>query len=69
MGTKTYEYKILAIYPGTVLSEWDLNELGKEGFRVAAHVDSSTIMYDDNDGVGVVTSNGTQLVMEKTKEI
>jgi hypothetical protein len=68
MLVKTYEYKIIQIYPGTILSDWDLNELGKEGFKIGAHVDSSTIIYDDA-GIAVVTPNGTQLIMEKEKEI
>ncbi len=35
---KIYEYKVITVYNGAMLNEYEFNTLGQEGFRVVSHV-------------------------------
>ncbi len=45
---KTYQYKIITLYNGAMINEFEFNDLGKEGFRVVSHVSIPGIYSPDD---------------------
>ncbi len=61
---KIYTYKIITVYHGTTTPDWELNEAGREGFKIAAQTPLNNVSYDEA-GEPTVTPVATQLIMEK----
>lgn len=64
---KSYEYKIITLFHGSQINDWELNEMGKEGFRFVAELGLFNTTYN-GDGTATVELSGKQLIMEKENE-
>lgn len=62
-----YTYKIITAYHGTTVPEWELNEAGRNGFKLVAQTPLNNVFYSEEapDGESTVTPVATQLIMEK----